>query len=99
MITPLKTHLLCNVDMTLVPFLKAGLVSSSVPPVSVTTLLNLFEFTEHTMTHDKMQTVTKISFGYCRTLGALAEKCHAFAKALHYKEYVYNSSLAMPIDP
>lgn len=22
----------------------------------------------------------------CRTLGALAEKCHAFAKALHYKE-------------
>ena len=21
-----------------------------------------------------------------RTLGALAEKCHAFAKALHYKE-------------
>ena len=24
-----------------------------------------------------------------RTLGALAEKCHAFAKALHYKEYEY----------
>ena len=23
---------------------------------------------------------------FCRTLGALAEKCHAFAKALHYKE-------------
>lgn len=23
---------------------------------------------------------------HCRTLGALAEKCHAFAKALHYKE-------------
>ena len=28
----------------------------------------------------------------CRTLGALAEKCHAFAKALHYKEYEYATS-------
>ena len=28
----------------------------------------------------------------CRTLGALAEKCHAFAKALHYKELEYASS-------
>ena len=28
----------------------------------------------------------------CRTLGALAEKCHAFAKALHYKEHEYASS-------
>lgn len=28
----------------------------------------------------------------CRTLGALAEKCHAFAKALHYKEHEYQSS-------
>ena len=28
----------------------------------------------------------------CRTLGALAEKCHAFAKALHYKELEYATS-------
>ena len=28
----------------------------------------------------------------CRTLGALAEKCHAFAKALHYKELEYETS-------
>ncbi len=28
----------------------------------------------------------------CRTLGALAEKCHAFAKALHYKELEFASS-------
>ena len=28
----------------------------------------------------------------CRTLGALAEKCHAFAKALHYKELEYTTS-------
>ena len=27
-----------------------------------------------------------------RTLGALAEKCHAFAKALHYKELEYATS-------
>ena len=31
-------------------------------------------------------------WGACRTLGALAEKCHAFAKALHYKEHEYQSS-------
>ena len=28
----------------------------------------------------------------CRTLGALAEKCHAYAKALHYKELEFKSS-------
>ena len=28
----------------------------------------------------------------CRTLGALAEKCHAFAKALHYKELEFQDS-------
>lgn len=27
-----------------------------------------------------------------RTLGALAEKCHAFAKALHYKELEFQAS-------
>jgi phosphatidylinositol kinase/protein kinase (PI-3 family) len=31
-------------------------------------------------------------FGCCRTLGALAEKCHAFAKALHYKELEFAST-------
>ncbi len=28
----------------------------------------------------------RLALYVCRTLGALAEKCHAFAKALHYKE-------------
>ena len=28
----------------------------------------------------------------CRTLGALAEKCHAYAKALHYKELEFQTS-------
>lgn len=27
-----------------------------------------------------------------RTLGALAEKCHAYAKALHYKELEYQTT-------
>lgn len=27
----------------------------------------------------------------CRTLGALAEKCHAFAKALHYREIEFTT--------
>lgn len=27
-----------------------------------------------------------------RTLGALAEKCHAYAKALHYKELEFKTS-------
>ena len=29
---------------------------------------------------------------WCRTLGALAEKCHAYAKALHYKELEFKTS-------
>jgi phosphatidylinositol kinase/protein kinase (PI-3 family) len=37
-----------------------------------------------------VRTVWRVSLdrvhGMHRTLGALAEKCHAFAKALHYKE-------------
>lgn len=42
----------------------------------VTALLNLAEFMEHDDKRLPLDT---------RTLGALAEKCHAFAKALHYK--------------
>lgn len=33
-----------------------------------------------------------------RTLGALAEKCHAFAKALHYKELEYHTNPAGTIE-
>ena len=39
-----------------------------------------------------MQVTASIGVMFCRTLGALAEKCHAFAKALHYKELEYASS-------
>ena len=41
------------------------------------TLLNLAEFMEH---NDKPLPID------IRKLGALAEKCHAYAKALHYRE-------------
>lgn len=56
--------------------LEAALASPTIPPEIVTALLNLAEFMEH---DDKQLPLDT------RTLGALAEKCHAFAKALHYK--------------
>lgn len=34
----------------------------------------------------------------CRTLGALAEKCHAYAKALHYKELEFSTSPASCVE-
>ena len=33
-----------------------------------------------------------------RTLGALAEKCHAFAKALHYKEMEFEKTPATAVE-
>ena len=46
-------------------------------------LLNLAEFMEH----DEKPLPIDI-----RTLGALARKCHAYAKALHYKEMEFQTS-------
>ncbi|KAK9806315.1 hypothetical protein WJX72_010074 [[Myrmecia] bisecta] len=67
----------------LVRSLEAALASPTIPPEIVTTLLNLAEFMEHDEKSLPLDT---------RTLGALAEKCHAFAKALHYKELEYATS-------
>ena len=61
--------------------LEAAFGSPTIPTEIVTTLLNLAEFMEH----DERPLPVDI-----RTLGALAEKCHAFAKALHYKEVEFN---------
>lgn len=58
----------------LVRSLEAALASPSIPPEIVTALLNLAEFMEHDERPLPLDT---------RTLGALAEKCHAFAKARH----------------
>ncbi|KAL4435039.1 hypothetical protein ABPG77_003864 [Micractinium sp. CCAP 211/92] len=67
----------------LVRSLEAALASPTIPPDIVTTLLNLAEFMEHDEKALPLDT---------RTLGALAEKCHAYAKALHYKELEFQSS-------
>lgn len=55
----------------LVRSLEAALVSPSIPPEIVTALLNLAEFMEHNERPLPLDS---------RTLGALAEKCHAYAK-------------------
>ena len=67
----------------LVRSLEAALASPTIPPDIVTTLLNLAEFMEHDEKALPLDT---------RTLGALAEKCHAYAKALHYKELEFQTS-------
>jgi len=67
----------------LVRSLEAALASPTIPPDIVTTLLNLAEFMEHDEKALPLDT---------RTLGALAEKCHAYAKALHYKELEFGTT-------
>lgn len=71
------------VQAQLVRSLEAALASPSIPPEIVTSLLNLAEFMEH---DEKSLPLDP------RTLGVLAEKCHAFAKALHYKELEFESN-------
>eukprot|EP00899_Mesostigma_viride_P025256 jgi/Mesvir1/5915/Mv00684-RA.1 len=72
-----------NYQEQLVQSLEAAFASPTIPPEVVATLLNLAEFMEH----DERPLPVDI-----RTLGALAEKCHAFAKALHYKEAQFEQS-------
>ncbi len=61
----------------LVRSLEVALTSPHIPPEILQILLNLAEFMEH---DDKALPID------IRTLGMYAAKCHAFAKALHYKE-------------
>lgn len=61
----------------LVRSLETVLTSTSTPPEIVQTILNLAEFLEH---DDKALPID------IKTLGALANRSHAYAKALHYKE-------------
>ncbi|KAI4162793.1 MAG: hypothetical protein LQ342_003510 [Letrouitia transgressa] len=61
----------------LVRSLEIAITSPHIPPEILQVLLNLAEFMEH---DDKALPID------IRTLGAHAFKCHAFAKALHYKE-------------
>jgi len=61
----------------LVRSIETALTSPNIPPEILQILLNLAEFMEH---DDKALPID------IRTLGVFAAKCHAFAKALHYKE-------------
>ncbi|XP_072960137.1 serine/threonine-protein kinase TOR [Typha angustifolia] len=69
----------------LVKNLKTAFSSQNIPPEILATLLNLAEFMEHDEKHLPIDT---------RLLGALAEKCRAFAKALHYKEIEFEAALS-----
>ncbi|KAJ4809422.1 Serine/threonine-protein kinase [Rhynchospora pubera] len=67
----------------LVRNLKTAFSSQNIPPEILATLLNLAEFMEH---DDKPLPIDT------RLLGALAEKCRAYAKALHYKEMEFQAA-------
>lgn len=73
----------------LVQSLETALLSPNIPPEILQTLLNLAEFMEH---DDKPLPID------IRTLGALAEKCLAYAKALHYKELEFHSNPSATIE-
>eukprot|EP00835_Amoeboradix_gromovi_P000423 NODE_15_length_42055_cov_0.634117.p1 type:complete len:2332 gc:universal NODE_15_length_42055_cov_0.634117:8372-15367(+) len=61
----------------LVKSIETALLSPQIPPEVLQSLLNLAEFMEH---DDKPLPID------LRTLGSYANRCHAYAKALHYKE-------------
>uniref|UniRef100_A0A7S4P0U7 non-specific serine/threonine protein kinase n=1 Tax=Paramoeba aestuarina TaxID=180227 RepID=A0A7S4P0U7_9EUKA len=65
--------------------LKRAYGASEIPPEILHTLLNLAEFLEHNQDPLPMPITHKI-------LGDLAEKNHAYAKALHYKEIEFQNN-------
>ncbi|XP_038681159.1 serine/threonine-protein kinase TOR isoform X1 [Tripterygium wilfordii] len=73
----------------LVRSLEMAFSSPNIPPEILATLLNLAEFMEH----DEKTLPIDI-----RLLGALAEKCRAFAKALHYKEMEFEGACSRRMD-
>ncbi|KAH7836314.1 hypothetical protein Vadar_034584 [Vaccinium darrowii] len=73
----------------LVRSLEMAFSSPNIPPEILATLLNLAEFMEH----DEKPLPIDI-----RLLGALAEKCRAFAKALHYKEMEFEGARSNRMD-
>ncbi|OIW11181.1 hypothetical protein TanjilG_22988 [Lupinus angustifolius] len=73
----------------LVRNLEMAFSSPNIPLEILATLLNLAEFMEH----DEKPLPIDI-----RLLGALAEKCRAFAKALHYKEMEFEGARSKKMD-
>ncbi|KAK4495590.1 hypothetical protein PRZ48_012858 [Zasmidium cellare] len=76
------TELYDQYQEELVRSIEVALTSNTIPPEILQVLLNLAEFMEH---DDKALPID------VRTLGMYAGKCHAFAKALHYKELEFNA--------
>lgn len=76
------TLLYDNFQKDLVSNIEVALTSPNIPPEILQTLLNLAEF----MMHDDKSLPIDV-----RTLGTYAGKCHAYAKALHYKELEFNA--------
>ncbi|KAH3683007.1 hypothetical protein WICPIJ_006011 [Wickerhamomyces pijperi] len=71
----------------LVSSLCTALSSPNNPPEIYQTLLNLAEFMEH---DDKPLPI------HISTLGQYAQRCHAYAKALHYKELEFSQEPSTP---
>lgn len=71
----------------LVQSLCTALSSPNNPPEIYQTLLNLAEFMEH---DDKPLPI------HISTLGQYAQRCHAYAKALHYKELEFSQEPSTP---
>ena len=76
------TELYDQYQEELVRAIEIALTSENIPPEILQILLNLAEFMEH---DDKALPID------VRVLGMYAGKCHAFAKALHYKELEFNA--------
>ena len=76
------TMLFGNFQRDLRTNIENALSAPNIPPEILQQLLNLCEFMEH---DDKALPID------VRTLGMCAGRCHAFAKALHWKELEYNA--------
>ncbi|KAI9920631.1 hypothetical protein PsorP6_000181 [Peronosclerospora sorghi] len=76
-------HLSSSTQDNLIRSLESAFQSPNLPSEILQTLLNLAEFMEH----DDQSLPIDI-----RLLGSLADKCHSFAKALHYKELEFNTN-------
>uniref|UniRef100_A0A7S2SE74 Serine/threonine-protein kinase TOR n=2 Tax=Mucochytrium quahogii TaxID=96639 RepID=A0A7S2SE74_9STRA len=69
-------------QFNLIYSLEIALRSAKTPPETLQTLLHLAEFMEH---DDRVLPIG------IRDLGDYAQRCHAYAKALHYKEMVFRN--------
>ncbi|CAM9593323.1 unnamed protein product, partial [Ectocarpus sp. 12 AP-2014] len=75
----------------LVRSLKQVMCNKNVPPDILQTLLNLAEFMDHEVEGEALPIDIRL-------LSNLAERCHAYAKALHYKEIEFGMNPARCIE-